>query len=78
MNFLSTFELDIIEDLTDIDFLFKKSVLALLPIQQEDALDLIVFKYFKYLEKNAEGERVELDQNICVTITLLLENNNQR
>lgn len=29
-------------------------MLALLPIQQKDALDLIVSKYLRYLTKNAE------------------------
>lgn len=55
MNFISTYELDLVEDLVYIDFLFKKSVLALYPIQQRDALILITSKYIPYLLKNAEG-----------------------
>lgn len=78
MNFLSTFELDFVEDLPEIESLFKKSCLALLPIQQKDALNLIATKYLKYLEKNADGEQVDINQNICVTITILLENNKNK
>lgn len=58
MNFVSTFELDLVEDLPEIESLFKKSCLALLPVQQKNALDLIVSKYLKYLTKNADGEKI--------------------
>lgn len=78
MNFASTYELDLVEDLTDISSLFKKSCLALLPIQQSNALDLIVNKYIKYLIKNADGEKVEISDEVCLTIALFLENNKKQ
>jgi len=54
MNFASAYELDLVEDLYYVTSLFRKSSLALLPIQQEDALDLIVSKLVKYIIKNVD------------------------
>jgi hypothetical protein len=58
MNFVSTFELDRVEGLMEKESLFKKSCLSLFPVQQRDALELIVCKYLKYLSKHAESVEV--------------------
>ena len=54
MNFLSAYDLSIVEDLPEINFIFKKSILALPQIQQIDLLNLLFKRYFIYLMKERE------------------------
>ena len=74
MNFISTKELDTVEDLTEIEPISKKSILALTSIQQIDLFDLFSTKYIKYLLKARDSVEEEiLSDEFCINFCILME-----